>query len=138
MAVPDRDYWAAPEAEEILAPASRPNHPPGVWRWFVAFSGLVALVYLVLSASSFFLAWNIVRHPSSSVDHAKGPFLLAALMTAVAAALFGVGPFLPRRPWAWTYGLALLVVGLPWTLPLLIYWLRPRARAFFGRRGATG
>ncbi|MGB7159266.1 MAG: hypothetical protein WBD40_14450 [Tepidisphaeraceae bacterium] len=55
------------------------------------------------------------------------------------AAVFGVAPFLPRRPWVWIYDLVLICLGLtsiccmPATIPLLIFWLKPEAKAWFGK-----
>jgi hypothetical protein len=63
------------------------------------------------------------------------------LMT-VAAALVGVfvaAFFLPRKPWAWTFHLVLIALGftsaccLPACVPLLIFWIRPETKAWFGR-----
>jgi MFS family permease len=59
------------------------------------------------------------------------------LVGLVLAALFGAGPLLPRRSWAWVFGLVLIVIGmgsmccLPATVPLLIWWLKPETKAYF-------
>ena len=54
-------------------------------------------------------------------------------------AAFAAAPFLPRKPWVWIYHLVLICIGLSGitfvaSLPLLIFWLRPEAKAWFGRR----
>jgi len=52
---------------------------------------------------------------------------------------FGMGVLLPARPWAWTMGMVLICLGLtsvctiPACIPLLIFWLRPETKAFFGK-----
>jgi hypothetical protein len=54
---------------------------------------------------------------------------------------FAAGPLLPRRPWAWIYGLVLICIGLtsccclPASIPLLLAWLKPETKAFYGRAG---
>ena len=55
------------------------------------------------------------------------------------AAAFSAGIFLPPRLWVWIYGIVLIAVGftsaccIPFCVPLLIYWLKPEAKAYFGR-----
>ena len=63
-----------------------------------------------------------------------------AVMTVFGlAGVFGAAPFLPRRPWVWIYDLVLICLGLtsvcclPATIPLLVYWLKPEAKSWFGR-----
>ena len=52
---------------------------------------------------------------------------------------FAAAPFLPRRPWVWVYDLVLICLGLtscaclPITIPLLIFWLKPETKVWFGR-----
>ena len=57
----------------------------------------------------------------------------------VFAGAFAVGLLMPRKPWAWIYGIVLIALGMtsacciPATIPLLIFWIKPEAKAFFGR-----
>lgn len=50
---------------------------------------------------------------------------------------FLLGALLPPKPWAHTYGVVLLCISLPlcitikFAIPLLIYWLKPNAKAYF-------
>ena len=52
---------------------------------------------------------------------------------AVEAALF-----LPKKPWVWVYGIVAVCVGLPnccflpLSIPVLIFWLRPETKQYFG------
>ncbi len=58
---------------------------------------------------------------------------------ALFLALYVAGFFLPRRPWAWIAHLVLIAFGLtscctmPAAIPLLVFWLKPDLRAWFGR-----
>jgi len=53
------------------------------------------------------------------------------------AIFFGAAPFLPKRPWAWIYGIVAIAFGmtspccLPASIPLLIFWIKPETKAFF-------
>jgi hypothetical protein len=46
---------------------------------------------------------------------------------------------MPRRPWAWIFGLVLICIGLtslcclPVAIPLLLSWLKPETKSYFGR-----
>ena len=52
---------------------------------------------------------------------------------------FAIAPFLGRKSWVWVYDLVLICLGmtscacLPATIPLLIFWLKPETKAWFGR-----
>ena len=52
--------------------------------------------------------------------------------------VFAVAPFLPRRKWVWIYDLVVICLGmtscctLPVCIALLIFWIRPETRQFFG------
>jgi predicted Co/Zn/Cd cation transporter (cation efflux family) len=52
--------------------------------------------------------------------------------------LFAVAPLLPKKKWAWIYGFVPICIGLtsccslPFSIPLLIFWLKPETKAFFG------
>ena len=52
---------------------------------------------------------------------------------------FAIAPFLPKVPWVWVYGIVMIAIGmtslccLPATIPLLIFWIKPEARQYFGR-----
>jgi hypothetical protein len=55
------------------------------------------------------------------------------------AAVYGAAFLLPRRPWAWIYHIVMIGIGLtsgctmPAAIPLLIQWIKPETRAYFGR-----
>lgn len=61
------------------------------------------------------------------------------IMGLVFAAPYGAAPFLPRKSWVWVFGLVLICLGLsslcclPVCIPLLISWLKPEVKAFYGR-----
>jgi len=52
---------------------------------------------------------------------------------------YAFAPFLPRKSWVWVLGLVLICLGLtstcclPACIPLLIFWLKPEMKAFYGR-----
>jgi hypothetical protein len=110
--------------------------------WYNVYCSLMAVLYLlVIGFGLFFLM----------VDPGilEMPPLLANLMGAayvgmgfILAGLFGAAPFLPPKPWSWIYGIVCIGIGLsspccmPASIPLLIYWIKPETRRYFGRSDA--
>ena len=47
--------------------------------------------------------------------------------------------FFPRKPWVWIYNLEIITIGmtscccLPACVPLLIFWLKPEIKIWYGR-----
>ena len=115
---------------------------PGVWPWFVAYAILMALLYLALAG---FGVTVLAVGPDQFADRETG----AEEWVGIAIALIAVGlvlglahaiaPFLPHRPGAWIYDLVLIALGLgsmclwPMTIPLLIFWIKPESKRWFGR-----
>lgn len=113
--------------------------PPKVFFWFKMYAGLLSLIYLVMVAFSlvFFLA------DPQDLDMPKTfALLIGMLFLGLGLVLFIaclLPFFLPPKPWVWIYNLVIICVGmtsacfLPICVPLLIYWLKPEAKAYFGR-----
>jgi hypothetical protein len=118
---------------------------PGVWPYYVAYVVLMAVGYflmLLLGIGLFVASPLLGRSPSSGSDDPIVGGIIMTIMGLPLCAAFVAAPFLPKAPWAWTYHLVLICLGmtsaccLPVTMPLLIYWLKPDVKAFFGRAGA--
>jgi hypothetical protein len=117
-----------------------PTEPPKVLAWFKAYSALLAAVYLGCAGLSLFC---FLADPAK-LDTSKAGAILMGLMLLgiglVFATAFALPFFLKPRPWVWIYDLVLICIGLtspccmPASIPLLIYWLKPEAKAYFGRQ----
>jgi hypothetical protein len=129
--------------------------PPGVLVWYRVYCGIIcALSFLDVLAGLALLLFLAYGGPGDvpsagpgtpaeaylALLRKFGP-LLAALSIGgglLMTALFGLTFFLPRNPWAWMYHLALIGLGLPdclLFLPclfLMIFWLKPDNRTYFG------
>ncbi len=52
---------------------------------------------------------------------------------------YGLGPFVKGKPWGWVYGIVLIALGMtscclwPITIPLIIQWVKPEMKRFFGK-----
>ena len=118
--------------------ASLNSTTPPAYKWFVVYCVLMALVYLVTAVMGIvFMFAEPDRDMSAEEARLMGAvFLILGLVFFVPYAL---APFLPRTSWVWVFGLVLICIGLssacclPACIPLLIYWLKPEMKAFYGR-----
>jgi cell division protein FtsW (lipid II flippase) len=125
-------------------PYGGPLAPPPVWTWFRVYVGLMALLYLGLAAMGLFViafGSTIAEASRNPSDAFAMPILGAvyAVLGFVFLGVFAYGLMMPRKPWAWIYGLVLICFGMtslccmPASIPLLIFWIKPEMKAFFGR-----
>ena len=112
---------------------------PLVIKWFQVYCWVLCVMYLAVAAFSlvFFLG------DPSEMEMSRG----AALVVGTGILLIGLGllvvsllPLILRpRPWLWTYDLIIICLGmtsacfLPACIPLLIFWLKPEAKSYFGK-----
>lgn len=69
---------------------------------------------------------------------AKAPGLVAFVLSI--ALLYTAAAMIPRKPWAWVFGIVVLAttvfpfcVTAAAMVPLLVHWLRPEVKQYFGR-----
>ena len=112
---------------------------PPVMTWFAAYCVLMALLYLFCFVMGiiFLTVQPAQRDMSPGETQAMG--IVLVVMGLALAIPFAAGPFLPRKSWAWVFGLVLICLGLtsvcclPATIPLLIHWIKPEVKAYYGR-----
>lgn len=112
---------------------------PKVIFWFQVYCWVLCVMYLAVAAFSmtFFMI------PAEDMD--MPPYLsllmgiLFLLMGLVMLAACMLPLLLRPRSWLWTYNLVIICIGmtsacfLPICIPLLIYWLKPEAKNYFGK-----
>lgn len=119
------------------SPAPSTGHVPGVWNWYRAYCAAMAVLYFAWFAGGLLA----LGHPDA-IDHA-GPVELVILgLTFTVFGLLGAyaaAPFLRRTPRTWVFHLVLICIGmtsaccLPVCIPLLVFWIKPETKEFFGR-----
>lgn len=119
-----------------------PSASPGVVTWFKVYVGAMAVLYLLVTGLGLFMyagADTFLSDPDLGPEAARIQGVVLAAIGIPLAALFAAGVFLPNRPWVWIYDIVLIAIGLtsccfwPATIPLLIYWIKPEVRVWFGR-----
>ena len=122
----------------VDTPAPPPATRPQVLTWFALYCGvLAALGLLTLAIGLGLLAGGddlyIFRDPGEA-RFCKAIYLSLGLLFSP---LYLMGPFLPRRPFGWTFGIVLLALGMPTcccipvSAVILYFWLQPETRAWF-------
>ena len=116
------------------------DHPPKVVGWFKVYAGFLAFIYFVCAGLS--LIFFLVDPVDLEMDVAVAQ-LTGALLLVVGVGLFIVC-FLPLvlnpRPWMWTYDLIVICLGMtsacfwPACIPLLIFWVKPETKSYFGKK----
>jgi uncharacterized paraquat-inducible protein A len=118
--------------------ASLNQKTPPVYKWFVAYSICMALLYLALIPMG--IAFMSME-PDAEMSAAEAK-IMGSVMIVLGLVFFipyAAAPFLPRQSWVWVFGLVLICIGLtsacclPACVPLLVFWLKPEMKAFYGR-----
>ena len=111
-------------------------HPPGVWMWYCVYCAGMALMYLaVIGLGIMFL--TVEDFELEEFERLLYGYMFI-VMGVVLMGAYVIAPFLPKNRGAWVYGIILIAFGLtscctmPASIPLLIFWLKPEAKAFFG------
>lgn len=104
----------------------------------------MSVMYVVVFGAGIVM---MLMHKQLADEETSAIFWMAygAFIAFLGLALDGVfvaALFLPAKPWVWVYHLVLICLGLssvcclPVCIPLLIQWLKPDVRAYFGRAPA--
>ena len=119
---------------------------PGVVKWYKVYAATLAAIYVILLLGCAVGLFFSLRASPDFWQEADMPPLLFYLyliglaeLSLVLGGAYIAAFFTPRKPWAWTYHIVLICIGfssacfLPICVPLLIYWLRPEAKAYYGK-----
>ena len=126
--------------EPRLPMYSEPQRSPPVLLWCRLYCGLMTLALLpfpvVCLAAALFPQWLADAEHSVAETRLMGAVMFVPF--AIPTLAFLASFFLPRRPWVWVYYLVLICLGmtgclLPACIALLLYWLKPEVKVYFGR-----
>lgn len=127
----------------MIASAAVPDAAPRpkVLVWQHRYCAFMAVVYVLCVAGGVLLCVfrNQLADEKDSPTELLVMGVILAAMSVVLAIAFGAAPFLPAAPWVWIYHLVLMALTmtsmccLPFAIPLLIGWIKPETKAYFGR-----
>lgn len=114
------------------------NEKPQVYTWFVVYCVLMALMYLAVTAMGiFFPMLSQMSSRPQAQDQITG--IIYTVFGVIFFIPFAIAPFLKPGPGVWVYDLVLICLGmtscccLPITIPLLIFWIKPETKTYFGK-----
>ena len=108
--------------------------------WYRVYCAILVVLYLLVTVFGAFLVFGA---PLKTSKYDEQELLIAGVIYAVLGAvfflIFAVAFFLPPKPYNWIVGIVMIAIGMtsccfvPVCVPLLIFWLKPETKAFFGR-----
>jgi uncharacterized membrane protein len=111
---------------------------PPAWKWFVAYCVFMAVMYFLTAVVGVVFLFTEPAELDMRAGEATlmGVFFIGLGLLFFAP--FAYAPFVPRKRWAWILSISLICLGLtslcclPASIPLLIAWLKPETKAYFG------
>ncbi|CAN5756878.1 hypothetical protein BH23PLA1_BH23PLA1_10060 [soil metagenome] len=137
----DDNYWSAPQSGPPPQPPRPPGTSPQVWTWFVVYCVVMCLFALLSVGLGVLVLMLPQLDPQADIEPEMamimgGAYIVIGLILVLP---YLIAPFLPKRPWVWVFDLVLICLGftncctIPACIPLLIYWIKPETREFFGK-----
>ena len=131
--------WDSEEfCKRCSAPLNLTTTTPPAYKWFVVYCVFMALLYLTTAGMGIVFMFT---EPDAEMSDAEAKIMGAVflILGLVFFAPYALAPFLPRKSWVWVFGLVLICIGLtsvcclPVCIPLLLFWLKPEMKSFYGR-----
>ena len=107
--------------------------------WYRMYCGSLALLYALIAVFGGFMAYMRPDTREYSSEETMMMGIIYALVGIVFFVVFIVATLLPVKPYNWVVGIVMIGIGMtscclwPAVIPLLIYWIKPETRSFFGR-----
>lgn len=107
--------------------------------WYRVYCAVLAALYLLVTVAGIAL---VITKPATGEYSSEQTMIMGVIYAAMGAiffVVFAVALFLPPKPYNWIIGIVAIALGmtsccfLPACVPLLIFWLKPETKAFFGR-----
>lgn len=117
---------------------------PPVVKWFKAYCGFMIFLYAVIalaSVAAFFIPQEEIPTTPDGPPIWLFSFLVTVMLTVSLGlvVIFALPWISAPKPWIWTLGTVLICIGflngltIVASLFLLIYWLKPETRLYFGK-----
>lgn len=128
-----------PTTQPILNPGERPP----VVMWFKIYAWFGVAGGFLLSGIGVFLMFGAEIFPEESITEEDrlmfpimgGVYMVMGLITTIP---FFIAALTKQKSWQWVYNLVIICLGLTtcslvFAIPLLIFWLKPECKAYYGR-----
>jgi hypothetical protein len=129
----------APPGSPLLMEEERP--PEAVY-YFRIYAALVILNLLALFGWGLYLMLDPIMRGGVSGSSATGEWVIGLVLVVVGLVPLvphGIALFGGRRKWVYTLALVLIGINMLWvtcclpiTIPMLIYWMKPETKRWYG------
>jgi preprotein translocase subunit Sss1 len=108
--------------------------------WYRIYCGAMTMLYLAVAVMGVVL---VTVQPDTQEYSAEETMIMGFVYAALGAVFFAiylVALLLPPKSYNWIVGIIMIAIGMtscclwPAVIPMLIYWLKPETKAFFGRK----
>ena len=138
--VSEHAFFSVPVGEHPFAQgfAEETQQARKVWKWFVAYCVVMALLYLLVALMGAGLLIVGVAAPGKDSAQVFGQGIATLIVGLIFTVPYAIGPFVKGKSWGWVYGIVLIAIGMtscclwPITIPLLIQWIKPEMKRMFG------
>jgi hypothetical protein len=108
--------------------------------WYRVYLGALSALYLLLAM----MGMLMMTLPVDGFDASPEENFIVGIIYAIIGAIFFIihiiALALPAKPYNWIVGIIMIALGMtscctwPAAIPLLIFWLKPETKEFFGRK----
>ena len=108
--------------------------------WYRVYCALMAALYLLVAVGGAYLFADPHVIPDNKPEETMIAGAIYGIISAVFFFIFAVALVLPRKSYNWIVGIIMMALGLtscclmPFLVPLLINWVKPETKAYFGRK----
>ncbi|MDF1756127.1 MAG: hypothetical protein P1U89_25295 [Verrucomicrobiales bacterium] len=118
-----------------------PGKTPGAIIWYRVYLVVMCLMFLAVIAGGAVVLSGVFPITAEDLD-GMPPQVLGSIYLIMGIAMiipYALAFFLPRKPWVWIYHLVMICIGMTGctivaSIPLLIFWLKPDVKGYFGRQ----
>ena len=130
--------YATPGAATSGYAAVPPGTKPDVVFWFRVYAAVMGAMGVLTGL--LIMAMGVLAMTANEPGADDVPmwlFVMIGVMAIATSAIYWLPFYFGNRPWVWTYSLVVICLGMGSctivaALPLLIYWLKPETKAYFG------
>ena len=123
------------------------SRKPQTILWFQIFCGACVVMYLLLTVLGIAMLVSPEEFANDLDPSEPDPEVIGAVYAVIGVLFsipYAIGIVIPQKPWAWIFGIVLIAFSLlscccwPAGIPLLIFWLKPPVKVWFGREAPRG
>lgn len=107
--------------------------------WYRIYCAVIAALNLLVAILGIVIVVVRPKVQNQTPEEVLIMGIVYAVVGLIVFLIFAVATFLPPKPFNWIVGIVMIALGftsccfVPFCIPLLIFWIKPETKAFFGR-----